>query len=89
MFGSFLPSPLVVCASKVYSADGADIVMESSHSLTTPILSPTISTTMKNLSLSNPFSFVENSTSAFFKYVVSPSVHVEERVYRPSSFASS
>ena len=26
MFGSFLPSPLVVCASKVYSGLGADIV---------------------------------------------------------------
>src|ERR1700746_3176298 len=29
MFGSFPPSPLVVCASKVYSGLGADIVMES------------------------------------------------------------
>jgi hypothetical protein len=26
MFGSFPPSPLVVCASKVYSGIGADIV---------------------------------------------------------------
>src|SRR6478736_4029846 len=33
MFGSFPPSPLVVCASKVYSGLGADIVMESLHSL--------------------------------------------------------
>jgi hypothetical protein len=34
MFGSFPPSPLVVCASKVYSGLGADIVMESFHSST-------------------------------------------------------
>src|ERR1700745_1636229 len=34
MFGSFPPSPLVVCASKVYSGLGADIVIESFHSLT-------------------------------------------------------
>lgn len=34
MFGSFPPSPLVVSASKVYSDIGADIVMESLHSLT-------------------------------------------------------
>jgi hypothetical protein len=32
MFGSFPPSPFVVCASKVYSGLGADIVMESLHS---------------------------------------------------------
>ena len=32
MFGSFPPSPLVVCASKVYSGLGADIVMKSLHS---------------------------------------------------------
>ena len=34
MFGSFPPSPLVVCASKVYSGLGADIVMELFHPLT-------------------------------------------------------
>ena len=34
MSGSFPPSPLVVSASKVYSGLGADIVMESFHSLT-------------------------------------------------------
>jgi hypothetical protein len=32
MFGSFPPSPLVVCASKVYSGLGADIVIESLRS---------------------------------------------------------
>jgi hypothetical protein len=34
MFGSFLPSPLLVWRHKVYSGWGADIVMESFHSLT-------------------------------------------------------
>jgi hypothetical protein len=31
MFGSFLPSPLLVWRHKVYSGRGADIVMESLH----------------------------------------------------------
>ena len=34
MFGSFLPSPLLVWHHKVYSGVGADIVMESLHSST-------------------------------------------------------
>jgi len=34
MFGSFPPSLWLVCATRVYSGLGADIVMESLHSLT-------------------------------------------------------